>query len=924
MARLSTGQSYGDTNRSTSAQLLGGIPTEASSGAIAQASINEPTLQPQARPVSTFQQVGAPTLGGNVRMFQPPDLPTPSRDLASLAAALGNLSPALANLGQSYVEVQKIKDTKAQAVGQSAALQLQQMAPGQNFIQARDMFYRLAQQGDAGAAAAYQQMQALSPLQQAYAQRYTGQAALREDIGTAAERFKTTTEIDGVPINKIPPGDPRLSGLKSSLYRLPVNDPVGFAEMMPLIAAKNGEIDRIHMGMHLDRKVNEASSAGQLALTSQFIGDVDVPRIVAYESQRLTSVRKDLGIEEYQKITSNYGDSLASAVLAGSLGNDGKVNVQRYHNLMGKAIDVFTQVQAGPNGELLLTTLGAKGGTAAQLALTQKMMSQLKTFNESVTSFNGAIGEEKGVDILKATKAADPNLSPAQRETAYTQSYLMVKQLPEDQQAGAMEVVTKSRTQTNTFLVEPLQRQVERQALFDYSLDPATEIRKYEQLKISGLMDPRAADRLIGQYRQLQSADMQPYRAAGAKAIKDAMTQEIAAMKRPGSDGDAVITEKEQTYLLNRQAQLSVGLETIRRQSMADGTGPVGFSEKIQVWSQSLKSQAPKPPNPLMTPLMPKGPEVWKQSLGFFGQMGPGNSATNYTYKQRVDNGLVMDPKEFLKNYDDYVENGRLSDGLKLFIKRSGYGSNPSQFFFKQWNKAYPGVKMNQDSIDTLKALDQQKISFAQPGAGGSVAPNRYLDTAMRLNTLIRNAQNATLNAFVPPAAAAELATMGPVRLGTPVVGTPKLNANARAWLAAISAGGFEGASYNTYYGGGSFDNNQGHPMRVVRPRGGIASSAAGRYQFMPDTWTGLHGGKNPPMTPARQDTGAYQLALNRGVDLNTAPPTAENVRKLSPVWAALPKSATGGAGYYKGQGGAGYARFRQIWDKELRRYSGR
>ena len=77
-------------------------------------------------------------------------------------------------------------------------------------------------------------------------------------------------------------------------------------------------------------------------------------------------------------------------------------------------------------------------------------------------------------------------------------------------------------------------------------------------------------------------------------------------------------------------------------------------------------------------------------------------------------------------------------------------------------------------------------------------------------------------------------------------------------------------------------------------------------------------------MTPARQDMGAYKLALNRGVDLNTAPPTIENVRRLAPVWAALPVSATGGAGYYKSQGGAGYTRFRQIWDKELRRYSGR
>ena len=217
---------------------------------------------------------------------------------------------------------------------------------------------------------------------------------------------------------------------------------------------------------------------------------------------------------------------------------------------------------------------------------------------------------------------------------------------------------------------------------------------------------------------------------------------------------------------------------------------------------------------------------------------------------------------------------------------------------------------------------DQMKVSY-QP-ATGTTQPTAQL--ASNLSSfwqgLAANAANALT--MTAPAAAGEMpmGTMGQVRLGAPVVGTPKLNANAKAWLAAISAGGFEGAGYNTYYGGGAFDNTKGHPMRVVRPAGGIPSSAAGRYQFMPDTWTGLHGGKNPPMTPANQDAGAYQLALNRGVDLNTAPLTIENVRKLAPVWAALPVNTTSGAGYYKGQGGAGFARFRQTWETERRRYS--
>jgi muramidase (phage lysozyme) len=928
MARLSTGQAYGDTDRGTAAQLLGGIPTDASGGALAQGSINAPALQVQARPVSTFQQTGAPTLGGAPKFFPLPDMPTPSQDLARLASALGNLSPVLGALGNSYVQQQKNIDARAQATGQAAAMQLSQIAPGQDFIQARDNLWRQAQAGDAGAAAAYQQMQALSPLQQAYTARYAGQAVLREDIGTAVDRFKTITEIGGVSIDQIEPGDPRINAAKSALYRLPVNDPAGFAELMPLVAAKNGEIDRLHMGMRLTRKVNEASLAGQAALASGFMGqDVDVPRMVADQTAMLTNARRLLGVEEYQKLVGNYGDWLSAAVLAGSMGKDGKPDSQRYNYLMGQAIDVFTQVQAGPNGQLLLTTLGAKGGVAAQLALTQKMMVQLKTFNESVDSFTGSIGEDKGAEILSVTKADDPNLTPAERDARFMQADLMAAQLTDGERQGAQATINKARTQANTSWTRPMQEKVEREAAFDYSKDPATEIRRYEQLKVNGLMDPRAADRVIGQYRQLLSADMQPYRAAGARAIKDLMEQEIAAMKLPGSDGDKVITAKEQTFLLNRQAQLSTGLETIRRQSMDDGSGAAGFSEKIQVWAQGLKPQAPKPANPSMAPLMPNGPEAWARSLGI-GQAGPGNRAANYQLRQRVDNGAVMPPAEFFKNYDDYVENGRLSDAMKLLIKRSGYGATPSQFFFKQWDKMAPkGAKMNPDDVETLKSLDQQKISYAQPGAGGvPVAANPYMQTAANLNNLIRSAGVGALNILAPPAAAREMpmATMGPVRLGDPVVGTPSLNANARAWLAAISAGGFEGASYNTYYGGGSFDGSKGHPMRVIRPKGGIASSAAGRYQFMPDTWTGLHGGKNPPMTPARQDMGAYKLALNRGVDLNTAPPTIENVRRLAPVWAALPVSATGGAGYYKSQGGAGYTRFRQIWDKELRRYSGR
>jgi flagellum-specific peptidoglycan hydrolase FlgJ len=359
---------------------------------------------------------------------------------------------------------------------------------------------------------------------------------------------------------------------------------------------------------------------------------------------------------------------------------------------------------------------------------------------------------------------------------------LRVQLLPEDQRQGAWEVGNKARSQANTSWTKPLQDKMEREMSFSYDKDPGTEIAKFEQLKLNGMIDPRTADRQIANYRQLQSADMQPYRVAGARAIKDVMTEEIAAMKLPGSDGDAVITQKEQTYLLNRQAELSNGLETIRRKSMADGTGVVGFSEKIQVWAKGLKSQAPKPANPDMKPLMPQGPEAWAQSLGL-RQLGPGNRASNYELRRRVDNGVVMPQKEYIKNYDQYVETGRLSDSMKLLIKRSGYGATPSQFFFKQWDKMYPGVKMNPADVEALKALDQQKISFAQPPA----AANPYAQTAMNIQSMIRNASMGAMNAFVPPAAAADMSSMR----GRPATGTQKTG-----WNSIVAAARAKGAKF--------------------------------------------------------------------------------------------------------------------------------
>lgn len=100
---------------------------------------------------------------------------------------------------------------------------------------------------------------------------------------------------------------------------------------------------------------------------------------------------------------------------------------------------------------------------------------------------------------------------------------------------------------------------------------------------------------------------------------------------------------------------------------------------------------------------------------------------------------------------------------------------------------------------------------------------------------------------------------------------------------------GRTGGGYDIQFGGGRFNDLSRHPDQVVRTPG-YASAAAGRYQFMPATWSEVSRKVGATdFGPAAQDAAAVQLMLERGVNPDVDPITRENVAKLAPVWAALP-----------------------------------
>lgn len=119
------------------------------------------------------------------------------------------------------------------------------------------------------------------------------------------------------------------------------------------------------------------------------------------------------------------------------------------------------------------------------------------------------------------------------------------------------------------------------------------------------------------------------------------------------------------------------------------------------------------------------------------------------------------------------------------------------------------------------------------------------------------------------------------------------ISPNARRWLNLISYAegtwGGRGPRYDITFGYTPITNFSQHPNRVVRS-GGIASAAAGAYQFMPTTWQrAAVAAKVRDFGPQSQDRAALQLIRWRGVDPDRSPITPENIARLSGEWASFP-----------------------------------
>ena len=254
----------------------------------------------------------------------------------------------------------------------------------------------------------------------------------------------------------------------------------------------------------------------------------------------------------------------------------------------------------------------------------------------------------------------------------------------------------------------------------------------------------------------------------------------------------------------------------------------------------------------------------------------------------------------------------------------------------KDYNEQYPGDELYKTDLvsyqeleDHAKRIAQGDYTFDQDikliAKRRGVMPLVILREFAANNTQFQNSKYKSLMDFQPPiiieqltpqeirrieaapsvnAASRQLSAAVP-GLNLPVLqGQPVRPAGQQtpAWSATGSLLAWaEGGDYNVMFGGGRFEDFSRHPDTVVTTAR-YASAAAGKYQFMPNTYAGAAAALGlKDFSPESQEAAGRYLTEERGVDpdaiFTSKQEFAEAMYKLSPEWASIPQS--NGRSYY-------------------------
>jgi len=952
MARPFLGNAYGNTDRSTPAQLLGGMAQSSSQAPIGTDQLQAPAIQAVQQLVETFSPAGrAPSLGGPVQLPTPPGVPqaqspilsplprpmTPPNpvvmdssiqapqyapyvdNMGALARSLSGFSTFFDGLTKYGVEREKRADERAKQQGGQLAMEASQLGTFTSLQEVQKRLEKGVAEGAAGYADMLRRFQAADPRALRYATVGLQDSYIKNNAATLAERVsQTKTLLDGRPIESVPANDPAYQQMQSALMF-----PNGTQGILPEVwAANQQQVGAIYgatsaaqekrYGQYKTQKAKEGLAATSDANAANLVkGTLPWEQVSANLTNALDGFYGQSGQtrETYLEELSNF----ASGFIESALSVAG-VDYTQGKQFLGKLPLVLTEVRVGPQQDgdkrpYLLDVIQAGpdklSGAAALNYLMQEATKKVLGQQDLQDRLEGReASEQVDIDIQQAFTPdvlGNPQAIDMTEEALLARGRQLYGNNPE--MALAYEERVKKHTSgIRAGYVQPVQEQNDL-ALWAQLADPRTaagvSVEQVVQLANSQQISKAAANQALSFLRSSADSAANYNKQVLRDQLNDLTKRMEAQYARGGSDGGAVLTQGEAAKLRDaRAALMKRGAEIIQTNPGQDVTQQLEQTFQ-KAAEKALPPEQPKPPAGATPEQISKG----------LAPGARGNPAQNTQLRRQAESRPLYARDRMVQQLEQVLTGKPLDNATRQIIRRTGM--KPSEFFRKQME--LHGVPMVPEAQKRLQELDGgDLVSQAPVGTGGfgMMPTNRYLPLAQRLG---QQFATAFANVLVPPAAAAERG-IRPFT-GSPVVATGGMG----GLLGMIRSGEGGWNSVNRGVAGDSAPIRNLTSMSIgvvedMQKRGRVF--AVGAYQFTPGVLSrarkeaGLS--PNAPMTPENQNKMGIALLLG-----SKRPALAKYIRgesndlraahlDIASEWAAL--QGPNGRGVYDGDKGGNMA----------------
>jgi hypothetical protein len=773
MARLSTGQTYGESTRVSAARLLGGIPTDGSMGALAQGSINAPALQPTAAPVETFQRVGAPTLGGAPQFFAPPRLPEPGQDLANLARSLGGFSTALQGFSDAFLAGKQDQEKKREAESAAFVGQTSQYGPARGIA---DLAANLEKSAALGNADAARMLQIVREKQNSSVGRYFLERSLEQNaISGAALSLSDklaatgTITVDGkqVELSSLSSSDPRYIAERERLL-------FGGAQMSPQGYAKNQQLI-MQAQLQADEAQRKRYNEAQIP---KYVGQVSV--------EQQTSAREYVALHKKGMTNEAYQAGITSFQLGYDKIKSLPITQEQQRDLMNKypekwATEVVLAVkQAGGTIEDMRTML-----TPLRYVMTGPIEERAKKDgkpNESLLLYNTLGGEsffDQVVSKANASQIQDNTQRAQMAGITQQQEYDVRLQaaLPEGRRSNPGAIKSFFQGERERAAMEPdgilraamfSQLDASERQLTETYVKPVQEQRAlwYAQQLGRTVNDEAARNRVSAQLQADLAADLvtsatatsvqTTLSAQGSKEVKtydkdinkriDTLTKEWEAYSgSPKSYGDSTITGYESTALYKARDEARRKSQDTVYQAIKEGKDPMEALNKL--WTNSnFGLRRREEVGGVQAPMYTNGAQLMQKNTGNWSRNAiDSRSANNLRGQAKVR--PLYNAEAFATDVDAFL-NGAPSQNFRTLMNTLTTGSGgqkASEVILNQFR--LQGIEVPEDQRQRIQSLDGQKISAAPTRRRQSPQQNQALAGVQIVG-------RALGNALTPPASA--------------------------------------------------------------------------------------------------------------------------------------------------------------------------